>query len=46
MATITIKNVTKAFGDNIVLRDFNETFQDGEFIMVSTRTHPGNSDPS
>ena len=34
MATITIKNVTKAFGDNIVLRDFNETFQDGEFITL------------
>ena len=34
MATITIKHVTKAFGDNVVLRDFDETFQDGEFITL------------
>ena len=34
MSTVTIKNVTKAFGDNVVLRDFNETFGDGEFITL------------
>ena len=34
MATITIKNVTKAFGDNVVLKNFNESFQDGEFITL------------
>ena len=34
MATITIKNVTKAFGDNVVLKNFNETFRDGEFITL------------
>ena len=34
MATITIKHVTKAFGDNVVLRDFDETFGDGEFITL------------
>ena len=34
MATVLIKNVTKAFGDNVVLRDFNAVFQDGEFITL------------
>ena len=34
MATVTIKQVTKAFGDNVVLRDFNDVFQDGEFITL------------
>ena len=34
MATVTIKHVTKAFGDNVVLREFNETFGDGEFITL------------
>ena len=34
MATITIKHITKAFGDNVVLKEFNETFQDGEFITL------------
>ena len=34
MATVTIKNVSKAFGDNVVLRDFNETFHDGEFVTL------------
>ncbi len=34
MATITIKHITKAFGDNVVLREFNETFGDGEFITL------------
>ena len=34
MANITIKNVTKAFGDNVVLKEFNQSFQDGEFITL------------
>ena len=34
MATVTIKHVTKAFGDNVVLKEFNETFQEGEFITL------------
>ena len=36
MATVTIKHVTKAFGDNVVLKEFNETFQEGEFITLLT----------
>ena len=34
MATVTIKHVTKAFGDNVVLKEFNETFGEGEFITL------------
>ena len=34
MATVTIKNVTKSFGDSVVLREFNETFQDKEFVTL------------
>ena len=34
MATVTIKHITKAFGDNVVLKEFDETFQDGEFITL------------
>ncbi len=34
MATVTIKNVSKAFGDNVVLKEFNETFQEGEFVTL------------
>ena len=34
MATVTIKNVTKAFGDNVVLKAFDAEFQDGEFITL------------
>ena len=34
MATVTIKHVTKSFGDNVVLREFNETFQEGEFVTL------------
>ena len=34
MATVTIKHVTKAFGDNVVLKEFNETFKDGEFVTL------------
>ena len=34
MATVTIKNVTKTFGDNVVLKEFNETFREGEFVTL------------
>ena len=34
MASVTIKHVTKAFGDNVVLKDFSEAFRDGEFITL------------
>ena len=34
MAAISIRHVTKAFGDQTVLRDFNEDFQEGEFITL------------
>ena len=34
MATVTIKKVTKAFGDNVVLQEFDQVFRDGEFITL------------
>ena len=34
MATVTIRKVTKAFGDNVVLREFDQVFRDGEFITL------------
>ena len=34
MSTVSIRNVTKAFGDNVVLKEFNETFRDGEFVTL------------
>ena len=34
MATVKIDHITKAFGDNVVLKEFNETFQEGEFITL------------
>ena len=34
MSTITINHITKSFGDNTVLKDFTETFSDGEFITL------------
>ena len=34
MSTITVNHVTKSFGDNTVLKDFTETFKDGEFITL------------
>ena len=34
MSTVTIRRVTKAFGNNVVLKDFDETFRDGEFITL------------
>ena len=34
MSTVSIRHISKAFGKNVVLNDFNETFQDGEFITL------------
>lgn len=34
MASITIKNVSKAFGDVVVLKNFDESFNDGEFVTL------------
>ena len=34
MSIITINHITKSFGDNTVLKDFTETFKDGEFITL------------
>jgi iron(III) transport system ATP-binding protein len=34
MSTVTIRNVTKSFGGNVVLKEFNETFGDGEFVTL------------
>ena len=34
MSSVTIKNVTKSFGANVILSDFNEVFQDGEFVTL------------
>ncbi|NMA62183.1 MAG: ABC transporter ATP-binding protein [Firmicutes bacterium] len=34
MSTITIKNVTKAFGDVVVLKEFDEVFGDKEFVTL------------
>ena len=34
MSTISINNVTKAFGDVVVLKNFNEVFQDKEFVTL------------
>ena len=34
MSSVTIKNVTKSFGTSLILSDFNEIFQDGEFVTL------------
>ena len=34
MAGVTIRNVSKSFGDNVVLKEFDQIFQDGEFITL------------
>ena len=34
MSSITIKNLTKSYGSVQVLKEFNETFNDGEFITL------------
>ena len=34
MASVTIENVTKAFGNSVVLDKFNATFENGEFVTL------------
>ena len=34
MASVTIRHVTKAFGESVVIRDFDETIKDGEFVTL------------
>ncbi len=34
MSSVTIRNVTKSFGSNLILSDFNEVFRDGEFVTL------------
>ena len=34
MAKVTIKHVTKSFGDSVVLSDFCDVFRDGEFVTL------------
>ena len=34
MASVTIKNVTKAFGENVILKEFNQSIEDGEFVTL------------
>ena len=34
MAGVTIQNITKSFGGNVVLKDFSETIADGEFVTL------------
>jgi len=34
MATVTLRNITKAFDSHIVLQDFSDTFRDGEFVTL------------
>ena len=34
MSTVTVRHITKSFGPNVVLQDFDETFRDGEFVTL------------
>ena len=34
MSSVTIRNVSKSFGDHVVLHDFSASFRDGEFITL------------
>lgn len=34
MAKVVIQNVVKAFGDNVVIKDFTQEFEDGSFITL------------
>ena len=34
MASVKIQHVSKAFGESVVLKEINETFQDGEFVTL------------
>ena len=34
MSTVSIKHISKSFDGNVVLKEINETFQDGEFVTL------------
>ena len=34
MSSVTINNVSKSFGSSLILSDFNEVFEDGEFVTL------------
>lgn len=34
MPELTFSNITKSFGDNVVIKDFNASIQDGEFLVL------------
>ncbi len=34
MSSVTIRQVTKSFGSNLILSNFDETFKDGEFVTL------------
>ena len=34
MSTVRINHITKAFGENVVLKEIDETFRDGEFVTL------------
>lgn len=34
MSSVTIRQVTKSFGSNLILSNFNEEFKDGEFVTL------------
>ena len=34
MATVKIDHISKAFGNNVVLKEFNEVFEEGEFVTL------------
>ena len=34
MASVKISHITKSFGDNLVLKEFTDTFRDGEFVTL------------
>lgn len=34
MGTVKIDHISKAFGNNVVLKEFNEVFEDGEFVTL------------
>lgn len=34
MASVTLQGISKAFGEHVVLKEFHQVFQDGEFITL------------
>ena len=34
MASVSIRHVTKSFGENVVLKEFDQTIEDGEFVTL------------